>query len=330
MEVDVKKIIGLVFITLLAFLLAACGGETEEGKSDLIRIGFAQVGAESDWRKANTKNMEETFTEAAGYELQLVICEEKHEKQLEAVSEFITQEVDYIIVAAVSETGWDQVLSDAKDANIPVILMDRMIDTSRDNWVAWTGGNFLEEGQKAMAWLEVFLEEQGKADTKMNILHMQGQIQSSAQLGRTQGIEEGIENNNNWTLLAQKEADFKKDKGQEVMEQWLELYRETENLVLIAENDNMAYGAIEAMQAKGIEPGKDIYIISFDSSKEALQKVIDGELNCTVECNPLLAKAVEGIIQQLEMGVTPNKEQYVTEELFDIKNAAERLDTRQF
>ena len=325
-----KKIIGLVFIALLVLLLAACGGEVEEKKSDIIRIGFAQVGAESDWRKANTKNMEETFTEAAGYDLQLVICEEKHEKQLEAVSEFITQEVDYIIIAAVSETGWDQVLSDAKDANIPVILMDRMIDTDRGNWVAWTGGNFLEEGQKAMVWLETFLEGQGKADTQMNILHMQGQIQSSAQLGRTQGIEEGIENNGNWTLLAQKEADFKRDKGQEVMEEWLDLYADTENMVLIAENDNMAYGAIEAMRARGIEPGEDIYIISFDSSREALQRVIDGEINCTVECNPLLAKAVEGIIQKLEMGVTPSKEQYVTEELFDIKNAAERLDSRQF
>jgi simple sugar transport system substrate-binding protein len=274
--------------------------------------------------------MRQTFTETAGYDLQLVDCEEKHEKQLEAVSEFITQEVDYIIIAAVSEDGWDQVLGDAKGAGIPVILMDRTINTDDDNWVAWTGGNFLKEGQDAMTWLGTFLEEQGRADTQMNILHMQGQLRSSAQLGRTQGIEESIVANPMWTLLAQEPADFKKDKGKEVMEAWLEQYAGTENLILIAENDNMAYGAIEAMREVGIEPGKDIYILSFDASREALQRVIDGEINCTVECNPLLAEAVERIIRKLENGEIPEKKEYVHEELFDIKNAEDRLDTRGF
>jgi len=324
-----KKILSLTLVLMLAFCFVACSGDgtTDDG---LIRIGFAQVGAESDWRVANTNSMKETFTEAAGYDLQLVDCQEKHENQISAVSDFIAQEVDYIIIAAVQEDGWDQVLGEAKAADIPVILMDRTINTSDDNWVAWTGGNFLQEGKDAMTWLNGFLEEEGIADQPMQILHMQGQMGSSAQLGRTKGIEEGVAANANLSILAQQSGAFNKEKGKEVMESWLATYAGEDNLILIAENDDMAYGAIEAMEAIGIAPGKDIYIVSFDSSKLALQTVIDGKINCTVECNPLLAPAVKVIIDTLEAGGTPNKQEYVVEEFFDIKNAEERLETRQF
>lgn len=222
-----KKLLCLALSVLLLFTITACGngGENAGGDSDLIVVGYAQVGAESAWRMANTKSFQEAFGDDPKYDYRFVDCNQKPENQVAAVSDFIAQEVDYIVLAPIEEGGWDQILGEAKDAGIPVILSDRMIDTADDSlYVAWVGGNFLKEGEDAMTWLNAYVAELGKDEETLNIFHMQGSMGSSAQIGRTDGIEAGINANSNFVLKEQQTGEFTMAKGEEVMESWLQKY----------------------------------------------------------------------------------------------------------
>ena len=309
---------------------AAAGGKK------LITVGYAQVGAESDWRLANTESFKSTFTEANGYKLIFDDAQQKQENQIKAIRNFIQQDVDYIVVAPVVETGWETVLQEAKKAGIPVILSDRMMKVSDESlYLAWVGGNFLKEGLDGVKWLEAYLKEQGRENDTINIVDLQGTIGASAQIGRTQGLEEGLKAHPNWKLVAQQTGEFTQAKGQEVMESIL---KSTPNIdVVYAENDNMAWGAIDAIKAAGKVPGKDIIIICFDAVRESFNRMINGEeINCAVECNPLHGPRVAEIIQTLENGGSVDKVQYVTELVFD-KNgvgnalkAAEQLPNRKY
>jgi len=318
-------------LMVAASLFAGGKKEPAAAGSKLIKVGYAQVGAESDWRLANTESFKKTFTEENGYELIFVDAQQKQENQLKAMRNFIQQDVDYIVVAPVVETGWETVLSEAKKAGIPVILSDRMMQVSDDSlYLCWVGGNFLQEGRDGVKWLEGYLAEKGRANDKINIVNLQGTIGSSAQIGRTEGLEEGIAKHANWNMVAQQSGDFTQDGGQKVMEAVLKSVGADNIDVVYAENDNMAYGAIDAIRAAGKVPGKDIIIISFDANKEAFNRMIAGEINCDVECNPLHGPRVAEIIQALEAGTKPEKIMYVVEEVFDEKNAAEKLPTRQY
>lgn len=324
-----KKVFALLLVVALAFGLLFTGCSKKVEDDGLITIGFSQVGAESDWRTANTESIKSTFTEENGYKLIFDDAQQKQENQIKAIRNFIQQDVDYIVVAPVVETGWETVLGEAKKAGIPVILCDREMKLSDESlYLCWVGGNFLKEGQDAVIWLNNYLKETGRDNEKLNILHMQGTIGASAQVGRTKGIIEGIEKNPNFTLLASQSGDFTQSKGQEVMESFLKAYDDID--ILFCENDNMAFGAIDAIKAAGKVPGKDIIIISFDAVKEAFNRMISGEINCVVECNPLHGPRVDEIIKKLENGESVDKKQYVVEEVFDIKNAAERLPTRKY
>ena len=330
-----KKFLGTIWIIAMILVLAACavgeGGVGDDSKTngDVILVGYAQVGAESAWRLANTASFQETFGDDPHYDFMFVDCQNKLENQLAAVSDFIAQEVDYIVIAPVEERGWDQILSEAKEAGIPVILSDRMIDTADDSlYVAWVGGNFLQEGRDAMSWLAGYIEKLGREQEIMNIFHIQGTMGSSAQLGRTQGILEGVASNRNLVLKEQQTGEFTLAKGQEVMESWLEEYDPSEMHILIAENDDMAFGAIRALEKHGVKPGVDVIIVSFDAVRAAVQAVVDGKINCTVECNPLHGPRVKEIIEILEAGGIPDKIKYVEEEYFDINNALEELPNR--
>ena len=302
----------------------------------LITIGYAQVGAESDWRLANTESFKATFTDANGYKLIFDDAQQKQENQIKAIRNFIQQDVDYIVVAPVVETGWETVLQEAKKAGIPVILSDRQMQVADESlYLAWVGGNFLKEGQDGVKWLDAYLKSIGRENETINIVDLQGTIGASAQIGRTQGIEEGIKAHPNWKLVAQQTGEFTQAKGQEVMESIL---KSTPNIdVLFAENDNMAWGAIDAIKAAGKVPGKDIIIICFDAVSETFNRIINGEeINCAVECNPLHGPRVDEIIKILERGGTVDKVQYVTELMFD-KNgvggalkAAEELPNRKY
>ena len=225
---------------------------------DTITVGFSQVGAESDWRTANTESMKSTFSEENGYNLIFDDAQQKQENQLTAIRNFIQQEVDYIVLAPVTETGWDTVLQEAKDADIPVIIVDRMVDVSDDSlYTTWIGTDALCEGRKAAEWLNGFAEAKGIAASDIHIADIQGTIGSTAQIGRTKGLEEGVDKYG-WDLVAQQTGEFTQAKGQEVMESMLKQY---DNInVVYCENDNEAFGAIDAIKAAGYEPGKDVMI----------------------------------------------------------------------
>ncbi len=326
-----KGVVVLLVLFALVGGLAFAGGAKEAAPAgkDLIVVGYAQVGAESDWRTANTESFKSTFTEANGYKLIFDDAQQKQENQIKAIRNFIQQDVDYIVVAPVVETGWETVLQEAKNAGIPVILSDRQMKLSDESlYLAWVGGNFLKEGRDSVIWLDTYLKSIGRDQEDMNIVLLQGTIGSSAQVGRTQGITEGLAKNPRYKLLARQTGEFTQAKGQEVMESFLKAYPDID--IVFAENDNMAFGAIDAIKAVGKVPGKDIIIISFDAVREAFNKMIAGELNAAIECNPLHGPRVAEIIQTLEKGGTVDKIQYVVEEVFDQSNAAAKLPQRMY
>ena len=355
-----KRCLALIMAIATLTALTACGGGTKEtGKvapepakaadkaeakpsepsepsepsgGDLIYVGFVQVGAESDWRMANTQSMQDTFVEGDGFKFEMVDAQQKTDKQITAIRDFIQKDVDYIVLAPNTEAGWDTVLGEAKDAGIPVIIVDRMIQTSDDSlFTAWVGSNFKQEGYDAVIALEKALELKGvPADQAINIVTLQGTMGSSAQIGRTDGFEEKMSAHANWTMLDRQSGDFTQEKGQEVMESFLKSYPEID--VVIAENDNMAFGAVSAIKAAGktCGPDGDITIVSFDAVKAAFEAMIAGDIDVDVECNPLHGPRVKGIIETLESGGSVDKIAYVEEGTFYAKDAADIIGDRAY
>ena len=335
-----KRFLGvLLSVAMVAAVLAGCGssgaketvapagseteaaseaasGETEAAGNtgDVITVGFSQVGAESDWRTANSESMKSTFSTENGYNLIFDDAQQKQENQIAAIRNFIQQEVDYIVLAPVTESGWDTVLQEAKDAEIPVLIVDRMVNVSDDSlYTAWVGSNFKLEGQKACEWLKAYAEAKGMSE--VNIVDIQGTIGASAQIGRTEALNEAVEANG-WNLLAQQTGEFTQAKGQEVMESMLKQY---DNInVVYCENDNEAFGAIEAIKAAGktVGPDGDILVMSFDTTKQGITDTLSGDIIVNTECNPLHGPRVEQIIKQLQAGETPEKQAYVEEGIY--------------
>ena len=325
-----KRVVSMLLcVAMTAAMVAGCGSSSsgdsssdsgeDSGSSDVITVGFSQVGAESDWRTANTESMQETFTEENGYELIFDDAQQKQENQITAIRNFIQQEVDYILLAPVTESGWDTVLQEAYDADIPVIIVDRMVDVSNDDlYTTWIGTDSLLEGRKAAEWLNAYATAKGWDASELNIAHIQGTMGSTAQIGRTQGLEEGVEKYG-WNLVAQQCGEFTQAKGQEGMESMLKQY---DNInVVYCENDNEAFGAIDAIEAAGKTVGTDIangeiLVISFDTTNAGLTDTLAGKIVCDVECNPLHGPRAEELIKALEAGEEVEKLNYVDEEIF--------------
>lgn len=317
----------IYLLGLISLLLSGCAGQqkdtsayedSEEYSEDYIVVGVSQVGSESDWRLLNTRSYQETFTEENGYFLIFEDGQQKQENQVKAVRNFILQEVDYIVLDPVVETGWDAVLQEAKDAGIPVILSDRYIQVEDDSlYTCWIGSNFTEEGRNAGIWLKDYLEEHKRFDEEINIVTLQGTLDSSAQLGRTSGFDQILQEQVNWMMLERQSGEFTQAKAKEVMEYFLGTYPDID--VVVCENDNMAFGAIDALKEAGKKYGKkgDIVIISFDATEAALAAVKRGEINVDFECNPLLGPMVDQTIKKLELGQEVEKIQYVEETYFE-------------
>lgn len=277
-----------------------------------ISVGYAQVGHESDWRTANTQNYQNTFTAENGYELQLVDCDNDNAAQLEAVRNFIGQELDYIVIAPIETAGWDTVLQEAKDAGIPVIIADREIDADASMYDAWVGTNTKNEGVTAGNWLAEYLD--GK---EANILVIEGTVGASAALGRSEGFNEVAASHSEWKILDSQSGDFTQAGGQEVMESFIKSYEGQFNVV-VCHNDNEAYGAMDAMDAAGITYGVDgdVILISFDATHDGLQYTLDGKINCNVECNPIQADVVASVIQAMNSGSAFEATTLVNDEAF--------------
>jgi simple sugar transport system substrate-binding protein len=288
---------------------------------DLV-VGFAQIGAESEWRSANTLSIQEE-AERLGVELKFSDGQQKQENQILAVRKFIAMKVDVIGISPVVETGWEEVFQEAKDAGIPVILVDRGAEVSEDLYVTKLGSDFLEEGKNAAR--EMIKLTGGNA----RIVELQGTPGSAPAVDRYEGFREIIKNYPNMLILASENGDFTRARGREVMEYFLEEYGTTIN-ALYAHNDDMALGAIQAIEEFGLKPGVDIKIVSVDAAKVALQAIIDGKINVSVECNPLLGPQFFDLALKVVNGVPVEKEVPSIETIFDINNAAEALPTRKY
>lgn len=284
----------------------------------LINVGFAQVGHESDWRTASTKSCQDVFSEANGYNLSFVDCDNDSAAQLEAVRSFIEQDVDYIIIDPIVSTGWDTVLTECEDAAIPVIVIDRTIDDS-DKYTAWVGSDFTKEGKAAGEWLKAYADKKGISE--INALVISGTTGASAQLGRSKGFQE-IADKYGFKILDEQTGDFTEDGGQQVMESYCKSYAGKFNVV-VCQNDNEAFGAMTAMDNAGISygPNGDVVLISFDSCTAGLEDVKAEKITADFECNPLAAPFVEQVIQQLQKGETPDKEVYMEEHWFALPDA---------
>ena len=307
---------GSAAVTSSAGADADSAGDSSEGGSgsgETLTIGFAQVGHESDWRTASTQSCQDVFSEENGYNLQFVDCDNDSALQLETVRGFIEQQVDYIIIDPIVSTGWDTVLTECEDAGIPVIIIDRTVDDS-DKYAAWVGSDFKTEGLAAGEWLKAYAEAKGIDE--LNILVIEGSTGASATLGRTEGFNE-IAEREGWNILDSQTGDFTQDGGQEVMESYCKSYDGQFNVV-ICQNDNEAFGAMDAMTAAGVSYGADgdVILVSFDACRTALQYCLDGQINAVFECNPLAAPMVEEVIQAIEAGEDYESTIYVEESCF--------------
>ncbi len=313
-----KRLIKLLCCVIALCVIAACGC-TEvptEGK-ELIVVGFSQLGSESDWRVANTKSMVQAFSEENGYELIFDNAKQKQENQLAAIRNFILQGVDIIVLAPVAETGWDNVLQEARDANIPVIIVDREISVEDSRlYISSVGSDFLLEGQQAVIWLGEELAKQGRASEDINILHIKGTDGATSQIMRTKAIQNGAAKNENWHITAQLWGEYTEAKGYEVVRDYLSTNTDID--VIYSENDNMTFGAMRALDEAGISYGADgdVIIISFDAVKRALEYCLEGKINLCVECNPLHGPRVDELIKKYEAGDSIPKQTYVEETCF--------------
>ncbi|MBQ9064237.1 MAG: ABC transporter substrate-binding protein [Blautia sp.] len=301
-----------VLVPVLAAAMAAAIMPVSSvmAEDELIKVGFAQVGHESDWRTASTKSCQDVFSEENGYDLSFVDCDNDEAAQKEAVRSFIEQDVDYIIIDPIIATGWDTVLTECDEAGIPVIVIDRTIDDS-DKYAAWVGSNFKTEGLAAGEWLKAYADAQGIEE--INALVISGTTGASAQIGRSDGFNEVAEKYG-WNVIDEQTGDFTEAGGQEVMENYCKSYEGQFNVV-VCQNDNEAFGAMTAMDNAGVTygPGNDVILISFDACTAGLEDVKAGKITADFECNPLAAPFVEEVIQTLAAGEEPESEVYMVE-----------------
>lgn len=329
---------------LLSLCLAGCGmfspldgGAVKEPDSTslesdgLIVVGFAQIGSESVWRTANTASIQKALSKENGYFLLYKNARQKQENQIKAIREFISQRVDYIVFSPASETGWENVLQEAKTAGIPVILVDRKVDVSDESlYTSWIGSDMQEEGRKAGLWLEEEQRLSNPEEKELNIVVLKGTEGATATIGRTKGFHEIADKHPNWKILEETSADFTTAKGEEVMEKMLKKYPKID--VVISQNDDMTFGAIHAIENAGKTVGVDgdIKMVSFDATKAGLILTWDGQINLNIECNPYQGEYVQKIIRDMENGFYVLKQNYVEESVFTQDNVADALQKRTY
>lgn len=325
-----KKLIGIAAAGAMLVALAGCassGDAAAEGPKPLdeLVVGFAQVGAESGWRTANTKDIQAAFEEA-GIELKFSDAQQKQENQIKAIRSYIQQQVDVIAFSPVVETGWDAVLNEAKAAGIPVVLTDRAVDSEDDSlYVSFLGSDFVEEGEKAGQWV---LEEYADATEPVEIIQLEGTTGAAPAIDRAEGFAEVIAENPNLEVVASQTGDFTRAGGKQVTEALLKSNPGVD--LIYAHNDDMGLGAIEAIEAAGLVPGEDIKIVTVDAVKDGMQALADGKINFIVECSPLLGAQLIEIIEQINNGETPEKRIVTEETTFTQEQAIEALPTRQY
>ncbi len=302
-----KKLLSMILALAMVFALVACGSGNKGG-DDLIKVGIINNDPnESGYRTANDKDMKDTFTEANGYAASFAYSL-KNDEQIAAAQKFIQDEVDYLLISAAATTGWDSVLKDAQAAGIQVILFDRTIDADESLYVASIVSDMAKEGQTAVDWLA-----SQNLDT-YNVVHIQGVMGSSAQIGRTGALDKMVADNANWNLVTQQTAEWSAETAQQIVQAVIDSGKEFN--VIYAENDDMAKGAVAALDAAGITHGVngDVIIMGFDCNKWALEELLKGNWNYDGQCNPFQAGYIHEIIQGLEAGKAPAEKVVIMDE----------------
>jgi simple sugar transport system substrate-binding protein len=291
-----------------------------------VTVGFSQIGSESAWRAAETESIRAEAA-ARAIDLRFSDAQQKQENQLKALRAFIAQKVDAILLAPVVETGWESVLLEAKRAGIPVVLVDRGVTVSDDSlYATLIASDFVEEGRMAARWLAEATG--GKAD----VVELQGTTGSAPAIDRKKGFEEEIAKHPGLRIVRSQSGDFTRAKGKEAMEAFLKAAKGEGSKIdaVYAHNDDMALGAIQAIREAGLEPGKDVLLVSIDGVKPAFEALLRGELNAVVECNPLLGPLAFDAVEALLRGETVPKRTVVRDRLFDRAGAAAEIDSRKY
>ncbi|MDH0865818.1 ABC transporter substrate-binding protein [Mitsuaria sp. GD03876] len=291
-------------------------------------MGFSQVGAESEWRTANSNSIKDAAKQA-GVTLKFADAQQKQENQVKAIRSFIAQRVDVIAFSPVVESGWDTVLREAKNAKIPVILTDRAVKVSDPSlYVTFIGSDFVEEGRKAGRWLIDWARKNAPTGD-VNVVELQGTVGSAPALDRKRGFEEVLQAEPRLKIVRSQSGDFTRAKGKEVMEAFLKA-KDKKIHVLFAHNDDMAIGAIQAIEEAGLKPSKDIAIVSIDGVRGAFQAMAAGKLNVTVECNPMLGPQLMQLAKDVVAGKPVAKRITTEEGVFTADVAAKELPNRKY
>ena len=324
-----KKLVRVLPVLLLTVLIVTAG---LSAATKTWTVGFSQIGAESEWRNANTFSVCNSIGDDPTLVLVFSDAQQKQENQIKAVRSFIARKVNVILFTALVETGYGPVLTEAKKAKIPVVMIDRDV-AKEDRGLRLTimGSDFVEEGRNAAKWLGDYLKKQGIDDgTKpVNIVELQGTTGSAPAIERKTGFEEIMKASHaNWKITRSQTGNFTRAEGKAVMEAFLKADKTIQ--VLYAHNDDMAIGAIQAIKEAGLKPGKDIIIVSVDAVKGAFVAMMAGELNCSIECSPLLGPQAVQAIHDLRAGKKLPAKINTIEGIFDQTNAATAFPTRQY
>lgn len=320
-----KKLFAILMAAMMLVGLTACGGEdkptsgsndagTDTGSSKLIKVGIINNDPnESGYRTANDKDLKDKFTKENGYDASFAYSK-KNDEQMQQAQKMIQDEVDYLLLSAAGTSGWDTVLKEAKDAGTKVILFDRIVDADESLYEAGVVSDMDKEGETAVEWLK-----KQNLD-KYEIIHIQGEMGSAAQQGRTGALDKQVKADKNWTLVAQQAAEWNTETAQQIVQTVIDS-KKTFN-VIYAENDDMAKGAAAALDKANISHGvdKDVIIMGFDCNKWALEELKKGNWNYDGQCNPFQAETLHEIIQKLQKGETISEKKVIMEEKgFDAK-----------
>ena len=311
-----KRLLAVLMIAVLCFAAVGCGDSNGEGKdseaakngSELIKVGIINNDPnESGYRTANDADMKKTFTKENGYEASFAYSL-KNDEQIAAAQKMIQDGVDYLLLSAAGTAGWDGVLQDAKTAGIKVILFDRTIDADASLYEASIVSDMAKEGETAVGWLK------GQQLAEYNVIHLQGVMGSAAQIGRSGALDKEVAANANWNLVQQQTANWSAEEAQQIVQSVIDA--KTPFNVIYAENDDMAKGAVAALDKANISHGvgKDVIIMGFDCNKWALEELLKGNWNYDGQCNPFQASYINEIIQKLEKGETIAQKTIVMDE----------------
>ncbi|MEA4861141.1 ABC transporter periplasmic-binding protein YtfQ [bioreactor metagenome] len=316
-----KQFCILIFIILI-YCLVGCSPQKKKlsqfEEDHGIIVGFSQIGAESAWRTCNTRSVQDAAAER-GVQLVYDNAEQKQENQIKALRSFIAYQVDVIVFVPIVTDGWDNVLQEARDAGIPVLVTDRKIDVADPSlYAGFIGTDSLKEGRNAglfvVSKFENAREHSAETDDYINIVELFGTEGSSVANGRAEGFREVLKDHPQYRIIYSKSGDFLRSKGYELAVEFLDMYEDID--VIYSHNDGMTLGVIEAMEERGLRPGKDIVIVTIDAQQAAIDALREGKVNCVIECNPKTGPEIIKLAERLAAGESIPRVQYVHEEVF--------------